>query len=136
MSGEINGADVLVQVNIGDDVTPNWINKASQRNVVITESLTTVDTSSKESRNETHLPGRYSSTFTLDALYIPGDPSFKDLQLRMRNGLQVRVRVTENGVNYEQALATITSLVKTAQDQQAVLANATFKLTGPWEAAA
>jgi predicted secreted protein len=135
MSGEMNGSDVLVQINQGTDVSPIWITVASQKGVVITESVATIDTSSKEKSEETHLPGRYSATLTLDTLYVEGAASFRELQYRLRNGVQVRLRTSTLGVNDEVALATVTGITKTAADQQAVTANASFKLSGPWEAA-
>jgi hypothetical protein len=106
-----------------------------QKGVVITESVATIDTSSKEKSEETHLPGRYSATLTLDTLYVEGAASFRELQYRLRNGVQVRLRTSTLGVNDEVALATVTGITKTAADQQAVTANASFKLSGPWEAA-
>jgi predicted secreted protein len=135
MSGEVNGADVLVQINKGDELTPNWETVASQKGVTLNEARTTVDTSSKESADETHLAGRYSATLTLDTLFVPGAATFNELRYRMRNRLSVRLKTLLNGQALETALATITGLVMTAQDQQAVTANATFKISGGWEPA-
>ena len=135
MSGEKNGSDVVVQINKGTDVAPEWMTVASQRNVVIQEGRTTIDTSSKESANETHLPGRYSSTFTLDHCFVDGAGSLQELRWRHRNGTQVRVRTVSLGENDEQALCTITNLTTTFADQQTATVNMSFKLSGQWEPA-
>lgn len=122
----MNGTDVLILIE-GEVV-------GSQRNVTISETTGEIDVSSKEGRAMRVLPGRYGSTITLDALYVPDDTAYLSLQSAMRNGTFVTVRVSEDAVEVEEAEAIVTALNRAAPDQDAATANCTLRVDGDWVA--
>lgn len=128
----MNGSDVLILVNTGTPLSPVYEAVGSQRNASITESTATRDSSSKDSRAQRVDPGRYSSTFTLEALYIPTDDGYQALLAAMRNGEKVLVRVSEDGMEVEEAEAVITTLTRNYPDQETSTFSADFTVDGFW----
>lgn len=137
MAGEgdgMNGSDVLILLNVGTDADPDYVVLGSQRNCTIAETTAEIDRSSKESRAMRVLPGRYGSTITLDALYVPDDEAYLELQSADRNGTFVVVRVSEDGVETEEADAIVTNLTRTAPDQDVATVSCTLRIDGEWAA--
>lgn len=128
----MNGADILVLVNTGTPTVPVMEIVGSQRDVTQDETTGEIDVSSKDQREGRYLPGRYGSTLSLDALYVPDDACFQVLKDAMRNGDMVLLLVQEDGVDWEQADAIITSLSKTGPDQDAATISAAFRIDGAW----
>jgi hypothetical protein len=120
----LNGADVLVYV--GATLV------GSQRDVTFDEATEVIDSSSKKSRNRRVLPGRYSSTVSLDALYISDDAGYLLLKEAMRDGTMVTLVRKEEGANLEQASCVVASLSEAAPDQDVCVVSASFEVDGPW----
>lgn len=122
----MNGTDILLRVD-GTIV-------GSQRNVTFDETNEEIDVSSKESRAKRVLAGRYGSTITLDALYVPTDTAYLALQAAMRNGTMVEVIRQEDGATLESACAIVTSLSTAAPDQAEATVAIGLTIDGEWEA--
>ena len=135
MSGEINGADILLEANTGSVGSPTWTVLGSQRNASFEDTTDPIDTSSKLSRSATGIPGRYRSRVTAESLYVPGDTALAALQTAMRTGVTIQMRRKRAGTAEEKATCIITRLGTAAPDQQAVSVSAEFQVTGDWSAA-
>jgi len=122
----MNGADVLIWAE-GNCV-------GSQRDVTIDETTEEIDVSSKDSRAMRVLPGRYGSTISLDALYVPDDAAYNSLKDAMRNGTFVEVVVMEEGVVEESGDAIVTSLSRNAPDQGESTVSISLRVDGFWVA--
>jgi len=120
----MNGTDILIWID-GNCV-------GSQRDVTIDETTAEIDVSSKDSRAMRVLPGRYGSTISLDALYVPDDAAYLDLQAAMRNGTFVEVVVLEEGVVLESADAIVTSLSRSGPDQGEATVSCGLRIDGEW----
>lgn len=120
----MNGTDILLRIN---DHTVG-----SQRDVSREETTDEIDVSSKDSRAKRVLPGRYGSTLSLDALYVPDDAAYLELQAAMRNGTQVTVILLEDGVITESAQAIITALSEAYPDQDAATISCSLTVDGEW----
>ena len=121
----MNGTDILLRVD-GNIV-------GSQRNVTFDETNEEIDVSSKEAREKRVLAGRYGSTITLDALYVPTDTAYLALQAAMRAGTFVEVIRQEDGATLESACAIVTSLSAAAPDQDAATVAIGLTIDGAWE---
>jgi len=132
-NGEVNGVDVIVQVQepagSGDFVTVG-----SQRGLTINEQTNPIDISSKERRAGIFLPGRYTTTMSLEHLYIPNSSGYAKLQNAMRDGTYVRLLRRELGADFEEANAVVTGLSGSFPDQDAAVISADFQVSGEWEA--
>ena len=121
----MNGTDILIWVD-GNAV-------GSQRDVTIDENTAEIDVSNKnDGRAMRVLPGRYDSQLTLDALYVPDDAAYLDLQAAMRNGTFVEVVVVEEGVVIESANAIVTKLSRNGPDQAEATCSITLRIDGNW----
>lgn len=121
----MNGADVLVLIE-GNLV-------GSQRDVTFDEANESIDMSSKNSRARRVEYGRYSSTVSLDALYVPTDAAYMALKTANRAGTKVEVVRQQEGMILENATAVITALSEAAPDQDAVTVSVSFDIDGEWE---
>ena len=119
-----NGSDILI--TIGGMVV------GSQRDATIDESSDVVDISSKESRARRIVPGRYSSTLSLDALYVPDSVSYTAIKNAMREGTSVNVAVMDNNVNIKSAMGYVTSLSEEYPDQGEATVSITIEIDGEW----
>jgi len=121
----MNGADVLVLIE-GDLV-------GSQRDVSFDDSNDVIDVSSKNSRARRVDYGRYSSTVSMDALYVPTDTAYIALKAAERAGNKVQLMRQEEGTILESAMAVIASMSEAAPDQDAVTVAISFEIDGEWE---
>lgn len=128
----MNGADVLILVNTGTPLIPAYEAVGSQRDCSITENTANRDSSSKDSRAQRVDPGRYSSTLTLEALYIPTDDGYGALLAAMRDGEKILIRVEQEGVEIEEAEAVINTLTRNHPDQETSTFTADFTVDGEW----
>src|SRR3972149_977996 len=113
----INGSDILILVNVGTPTVPVLVGVQSQRDGSVEETTAVIDVSSKDSRAQRVLPGRYASTISLDALFVPEDGAFHALQDAMRNGDLILVAKEVQGIVFETADAVITSMSGSYPDQ-------------------
>jgi hypothetical protein len=120
----MNGTDIVLWVD-GNAV-------GSQRDMSIDETTAEIDASSKDQREGRYLPGRYGSTMTLDALYVPSNAAYLALRDAMRNGTFVEVVVIEEGVVLESADAIVTALGRKAPDQDVAVINCGLRIDGAW----
>lgn len=104
----------------------------SQRDLKRDETTEEIDVSSKTGRAKRVLPGRYSSSLTLDALYVPTDTAYQALKEAMRDGDDVTVTIYEDGVATETASAIITSLSESFPDQDASVVSVGLTIDGEW----
>lgn len=114
----INGSDILLLVNTGTPAVPVYEAVGSQRDVTFDESTESIDVSSKDSRARRVLPGRYSASLSLDALYVWSDAGYRALRDAMRDGEMILVARQDDGVTVETADAVITSLSESFPDQR------------------
>ncbi len=105
----VNGTTVLLSVRTssGPDV---YTAVGSQTGLSISESNDEIDYSSKDAREFTGAAGRYKSTVSLDALYIPANAGLVALKTATRAGTNVRIRRSAVGAEaIEQADGFVTS---------------------------
>lgn len=130
----INGASILIYANTGTVPSPVWTVVGSQRDVNIAESVAAIEASSKDSANRRVDAGRYSSTITLDALYVPTDAAYAALRTAFRGRTKILVRKYESGSAVEVADCVITEFPQTFPDQDASVASLTLEVDGGWTA--
>ena len=128
----LNGTDVLVLVNTGTEQSPTWTPVASQRDVTFDETNAVIDFSSKDARARRVAPGRYSSTISLDALYVPDHASYAALSNAMRDGTMVQLMRSESGSNVESVPAMVSNISSSFPDQGEATIAATFDIDGTW----
>jgi hypothetical protein len=119
-----NGTAVLLAID-GDIV-------GSQRDVMRDETTAEVDTSSKDAREMSVIAGRYGSTISLDALYVPDDSGYERLKAAMRNGSLITAIWEEEGSVIESASALVTSISEKAPDQDAATVSVNLRISGAW----
>ncbi|MBN1248470.1 MAG: hypothetical protein JXC32_12480, partial [Anaerolineae bacterium] len=113
----MNGSDILLLVNTGTPTVPVYEAVGSQRDVTFEEATEEIDVSSKDSRAKRVLPGRYSASLNLDALYVETDAGYLALRDAMRDGELILVARQNDGVTEETADALITSMSESFPDQ-------------------
>jgi len=128
----MNGTDILLYVNTGTPAVPAYTVVGSQRDVTFEESTDEIDVSSKDSRAKRVLPGRYSASVSLDALYVPTDTAYLALKDAMRDGDLILVERYESGGADETADALITSLSEAAPDQGEATISISLTIDGTW----
>jgi TP901-1 family phage major tail protein len=128
----MSGTDVLLLVNTGTVGSPVYTAVGSQRGLSREETTEEIDISSKDERAMRVLAGRYGSTMSLDALYVPDDASFLALKSAMRNGDLILVRLSEDGVEVEEADALVTSMSEEYPDVDAATISVALRIDGEW----
>ena len=121
----MNGTDVLLLVD-GEVV-------GSQRDVTFEENTAEIDVSSKTAgRAQRVIAGRYTSSISLDALYVPTDTAYQSLKAAKRAGTLVQVVRQEDGTDLEEADALITSLSEAFPDQGEATISISLTIDGDW----
>lgn len=128
----ISGSDVLLLVNTGTPDVPAYEAVGSQRDVTFDEATEEIDVSSKDSRAMRVLPGRYSASLSLDALYVWSDAGYQALRDAMRNGELILVARQEGNVTMETADALITSMSENFPDQGEATISIDLTIDGAW----
>jgi TP901-1 family phage major tail protein len=128
----INGSDILLLVNTGTAAVPVYEAVGSQRDVTFDEATEEIDVSSKDSRAKRVLPGRYSASLSLDALYVWSDDGYQALRDAMRDGELILVARQDDGVTMETADALITSLSESFPDQGEGTISISMTVDGFW----
>jgi len=128
----MNGTDVLLLVNTGTPSLPVYEVVGSQRDVTFEEATEEIDVSSKDSRAKRVLPGRYSSSLSLDALYVPTNADYQALKDAMRNGDLILVARQEDNITLETADALITGLSEAFPDQGEATISVSLTVDGFW----
>ena len=128
----MNGTDVLLLVNTGTPAIPSYEVVGSQRDVTFEEATEEIDVSSKDGRAKRVLPGRYSSTLSLDALYVSTNDDYIALKAAMRDGELILVARQESSVTTETADALITSMSESFPDQGEATISISMTVDGDW----
>lgn len=128
----MNGTDLLLLANTGTPSVPVYEAVGSQRDCTIEESSDTIDFSSKTSRAQRVRPGRYSSTISLDALYVPTDDAYLALKAANRNGTLILVAREESGTVTETVSAKIDSISESFPDQGEATISVSLTVDGFW----
>ena len=128
----MNGTDILILVNVGTPAVPVYQAVGCQRDASVEEASATIDVSCKDSRAQRVLAGRYSSTISLDALYLPDDGAYHALQDANRNGDLILVAREVQGEVFETADAKIDSMSEEYPDQGEATISIAFTLDGFW----
>lgn len=130
----VNGTDLLLLANTGTPASPAYEVVGSQREATIEETTETIDVSSKTSRAQRVLPGRYAATISLDALYVPDDASYLALQTANRDGDLILVAKQFQGSVTETATAKVDSISEAYPDQGEATVSVALTLDGTWTA--
>jgi predicted secreted protein len=130
----MNGTDLLILANTGTPEVPVYAAVGCQRDATIDEATATIDVSCKDSRAQRVLPGRYSSTLSLDALYVPDDAAYLALQTANRDGELILVAKEIAGVVTETASAKIDTMSESFPDQGEATISISLTIDGFWEA--
>ena len=128
----MNGADVLLLVNLGTEDSPTWAIVGSQRDVTFDESTEEIDVSSKDGRARRVIPGRYGATVSLDGLYVPDCLAYAALRDAMRLGNLIQIQRQESEAALEYAYALITGLSQGMPDQGEATISADLTIDGEW----
>lgn len=138
MTNEVNGTDVLLNVNTGTPGVPVWTAVGSQRGVDIERSANVIETSNKQSGGHfTGKAGRKSSTVSLDSLYLStGNAGYDALKTAYDAGDTILVQTYESGSAKEEAEAIITNMSESFPDDAEATISVDFTITGGWSAAA
>jgi predicted secreted protein len=121
----LNGADVLLLVD--------GVAIGSQRDVTFERSTNSIDSSHKNSgADQRVIPGRRSSTLTLDALYVPDDAAYLLLRNAWETNTMITVNRQEEGSILESAAAMITSLSERAPDMELATISISLTIDGAW----
>jgi TP901-1 family phage major tail protein len=128
----MNGTDLLLLVNTGTPETPTYEVAGSQRDATLEETTDTIDVSSKDSRAMRVLPGRYSGSISLDALYVPTDAAYLALRTANRDGELILVARQEDGVVTETVTAKIDSISEAFPNQDAATISVALTIDGFW----
>ena len=128
----MNGTDVLLLVNTGTVAVPVYEAVGSQRDVSFDEATEEIDVSSKDSRAKRVLPGRYSASLSLDALYGWTDDGYRALRDARRDGELILVAREDDSTTIETADALITSLSESFPDQGEGAISISMTIDGFW----
>ena len=127
-----SGTTVLLGV---ESATPGtFVTLAGQRDLTIDRTGGFIDSSTKDENDETGIPGRRSSTISLDAAFIEDDASWLRLVLLYESDPPVlcKVRKSEDGTDVEEADAVITSLGERDPDNDLSTVAIELRVTGGW----
>ena len=128
----MNGTDVLILVNTGTEVSPVYTAVGSQRDASLDETNDEIDISSKDGRAGRYLAGRYGATMSLEALYVPDSVGYLALKSAMRDGTLIKVRISEDAVETEEADAIVTGLSSGYPDQGEATVSIDLRIDGEW----
>lgn len=130
-----NGTNFLLLANTGTDLSPAYEVVGSQRDATIEETSEEIDYSSKNSRARRVGPGRYASTISMDALYVPSDAAYRALRDANRNpeGEIILVAKEYDGLVTETAPAVVTSISESEPDQAEATISISLSIDGFWE---
>lgn len=128
----MNGTDLLLLANVGTPLAPAYQAVGSQRDATLDEASATIDVSSKDSRAQRVLSGRYSGTISLDALYVPSDAAYQALKDANRNGDLILVAREEAGVVIETVDAKIDTMSESFPDQGEATISISLTIDGFW----
>lgn len=128
----VNGARFLVLVNTGTPTVPVYEAVGSQRDATVEEASANVDYSSKNSRAQRVGYGRYSSTLSLNHLYVQTDDGYLALKAANRGGDMILVARELDDVTLETATAKVDSMSENYPDQGESVISCSLTIDGEW----
>ena len=128
----MDGAQVLVLVDLGENGQSDWQPCAEQTNLSTETTRNLIEASSKDSDHAKWLYGKQESSVSLEKLYTPNDSAFMAIEDAMNNRETVVLRRTENGKDIEEATALVESISKEFPDDDASTCEAEFQLNERW----
>lgn len=128
----MNGSDFLVLVNTGTVVAPVYEAVGCQRDATIEEASESIDYSCKDSRAQRVDYGRYSSTLSLDGLYVPTDAGYQALKAANRDGTMILIAREYNDIATEIAEAKVDSISESYPDQAEATISVSFTIDDFW----
>jgi hypothetical protein len=105
-----------------------------QRDMNVDEAVGEIDTSSKDSPAMTVVGGRYDSSGSFEIIYRPSATAQTALKAAHRARNLVKMRVSEDGVEVEEADVLLTSLGREYPDQDTATSSVDFRVSGEWTA--
>lgn len=127
-----NGSNLLILANVGTPASPAYQVVGSQRDATIEESDAGIDFSSKDAREQKVGAGRYSTTISFDALYVPTDLAYQALKSAMRTGTLVLVARQESDTVIETIDARVDSISGSFPDQGEATVSISLTGSGAW----
>jgi hypothetical protein len=103
-----------------------------QRDMNVDEAVGEIDTSSKDSPAMTVVGGRYDSSGSFELVYRPSAPVQVALKTAFRARDLVSMRVSEDGVDVEEAAVLLTALNIEYPDQDTATRSVDFRVSGEW----
>lgn len=128
----LNGADVLLYVNVGTDEVPDFQALAGQRGATRDRNAATIDISHKLDQYERFIPGRLSSTMSFDGLWVPDDAAYAALEAAYENQDTIIGRLIQDGEPWKEADGFLTNISEAFPDQDAATISANFQVSGAW----
>lgn len=128
----MNGADFLLLVNTGTPTVPSYEAVGCQRDATIEEASDTIDNSCKDSRAQRVDYGRYSSSVSLDQVYVQTDAGYLALKDANRNAKMILIAREIEDVVVETALAKVDSISETFPDQAESTVSISLTIDGFW----
>lgn len=128
----MDGAQVLVLVDMGENGESDWQACAEQTNLSSETTRNMIEASSKDSDHAKWLYGKQESSVSLEKLYTPNDSAFMAIEDAMNEKETIVLRRTENGEDVEEATALVESISKEFPDDDASTCEAEFQLNERW----
>lgn len=129
----MNGTNVVLYVNTGTDLSPEWTAVGSQRDVAFDKSNDKIDMSNKiTGRAAVWEYGRLEQSLSLEALYVPDDLGYQKLDEACENGKMIMIRKYEEGVAVKEADALVEKISERDPDQEACTVSIDLAISGTW----
>lgn len=137
----INGSDVVVLLNMGSVVSPNYQAIGCQRDCNFEEASESIDYSCKVSRAQRVDYGRLSGSISLDLLFSISRSDLAALKAANRNGEMIQLSRQESGIEKARYTAKIDSLSENYPDYAESVVSLAVTIdglyvsglyTGPW----
>lgn len=127
-----NGTGVLLLI---ESVTPGtYIALEGQMDASLSESVNAIDVSSKDGAAREVVGGRYEADGSVSLIYRPSATAQARLKDIFRTRDLIKIRVSEDGNEVEEADALVTSHNLDAPDQDRAEVSVDFVISGEWVA--
>ena len=130
----LNGTDILLYVNTGTEESPIYTVVGSQRNLSRERARDIIDASSKDGDDERVLPGRKSSSISLDALYVPDNVAYLQIDEAYEAGDFMLVQMFTEGVATHQANVLVESMSEEYPDNAECTISVELRVDNGWSA--
>lgn len=132
----MNGAEILLLVNVSTEETPDWKAVGEQTNLSRETTRNLIDASSKNVDHEKFIYGRLGERIELEALYVPDDTAMGALKSALENRQSVLVRRSQSAddaTGVEEATAMIESINENWPDEDVATVSVSMRLNSEWE---